>query len=89
MINSFRPNFLLDRGREADAREILIFASVCNDIRLGHSKLRKGPRIGLAKANEILVLLRGTSKYGKYDFSHFAEIQLHVRDIYADRVSDI
>jgi hypothetical protein len=56
---------------------------------LGHSKSRKGVRIGTSKANEILALFHDIPEYGKHGFSHFEEIQLYVRDISADRVSDV
>ncbi len=90
IINSFNHlNFLLYKDREKDAREILVLASECEEVGLGHSKSRKGVRIGSAKANEVLALFRDIPQYRKYGFSHFEEIQLYVRDISADRVSDI
>lgn len=56
---------------------------------MGHSKSRKGSRIGPSKAEEILSLFHDIPEYGKYGFSHFEEIQLYVKGISADRVSDI
>jgi len=90
IVNSFNHlNFLLHKGREAEARETLVFASECEEVGLGHSKSRKGVRIGTSKANEILALFHDIPEYGKHGFSHFEEIQLYVRDISADRVSDV
>lgn len=90
IVNSFNQlNHLLHRGKESEARDILIVASECDEVGLGHSKSKKGLRIGPAKANEILALFRDIPEYNKHGFLHFEEIQLYVRDISADRVSDI
>ena len=90
VVNSFNHlNFLLHRGKESEAREVLILASECGEIGLGHSKKRKGSRIGAAKAEEILGLFRDIPEYERHGFTHFEEIQLFVRDISKDRVSDI
>lgn len=90
ITNSFNHlNFLLHKGREADAKEILVLASECEEVGLGHSKSRKGVRVGPKKVREVLALFQDVPEYGKYGFSHFEEIQLYVRDISTDRVSDI
>src|SRR5262249_43835333 len=59
------------------------------EIGLGHSKKRRGNRIGAAKADEILRLFQDIPEYGRNGFTHFEEIQLYVQDISKDRVSDI
>jgi hypothetical protein len=90
IINSFNHlNYLLHHRRIDEARETLIIASECDEVGLGHSKNRKGVRIGEQKANEILYLFRDIPEYSKYGFTHFEEIQLYVKDISKDRVSDI
>jgi hypothetical protein len=90
ITNSFNHlNFLLTKSRDTEAGEILVQASECAEVGLGHSKKRVGNRIGVAKADEILTLFRQIEHYGRYGFTHFEEIQLYVRDISRDRVSDI
>lgn len=90
VTNSFNHlNFLLAKSREKDARHILILASECAEVGLGHSKKRRGTRISANKADEILSLFRQIEHYSQHGFTHFEEIQLYVRDISHDRVSDI
>jgi hypothetical protein len=89
MINSFNHlNFLTHHGREEEAREILMIASECDEVGLGHSMKRKGKRIGENKANEILSLFKEIPEYSKHGFIHFEEIQLYIKDISKDRISD-
>ena len=90
VINAFNHlNFLLHNGKEDAAIETLIIASECDEVGLGHSKRRKGVRISKQKAKEILRLFIDIPAYAKFGFSHFEEIQLYVKDIARDRVSDI
>lgn len=90
VTNSFNHlNFLLSHGRGSEARDTLIAASECAEVGLGHSKKRRGSRIGTTKADEILSLFSAIEEYSKGGFSHFEEIQLYVHGISKDRVSDI
>ena len=90
VVNSFNHlNLLLRKSREAEARQILITASECSEVGLGQSKKRRGNRIGVEAANEILSLFFKIEEYGRYGFTHFEEIQFYVRDISKDRISDI
>ena len=90
VINSFNNlNRLLRQGNQEEARKILITASECFEVGLGHSKKRRGNRIGVATADQILTLFSQIEYYGQHGFSHFEEIQLYVKDISKDRVSDI
>lgn len=90
IVNSFNHlNHLLRRSKEVDAREILILASECVEVGLGQSRKRRGSRIGAEKADEILDLFKQIENYGQNGFVHFEEIQLYVKDISRDRVSDI
>ncbi len=90
VTNSFNHlNFLLANSRETEARQALILASECAEVGLGHSKKRRGTRISADKADEILSLFRQIEHYSRHGFTHFEEIQLYVRDISHDRVSDI
>lgn len=89
IINSFNHlNFLIHHGKEGEAREILMIASECEEVGLGHSMKRKGKRIGEGKANEILSLFKEIPEYSRYGFTHFEEIQLYIKDISKDRISD-
>jgi len=90
VINSFNHlNHLLKRGKSTEARDILVLASECEEIGLGHSRTKKGIRIGPSKAAEILALFNDIPEYSKNGFRHFEEIQLYVADISKDRVSDL
>ena len=90
VTNSFNHlNYLLGRDRRGEAREILVAASECAEVGLGHSRKRRGSRIGAAKADEILSLFGAIEDYSKSGFSHFEEIQLYVHGISKDLVSDI
>ena len=90
VTNSFNHlNYLLHKSKDREARDILIAASECDEVGLGHSKRRKGHRIGEKKADEVLSLFRQIEHYERYGFTHFEEIQLYVQDISKDRVSDI
>lgn len=90
VTNSFNHlNYLLRHSKEADARETLILASECAEVGLGHSRKRRGNRIGSDKADEILSLFQQIDHYCEHGFTHFEEIQLYVKDIAKDRVSDI
>lgn len=90
ILNSFNHlNWLLGNGKAAEAERVLIVASDCPPAGLGHSRTRRGTRIGSNKAQEILSLFRDIDVYSKRGFRHFEEIQLYVRDIASDRVSDI
>jgi hypothetical protein len=82
-------NYLLKKSRNAAAREILVTASECAEVGLGHSKNRRGARIGPKKADEILALFHDVRHYSRHGFTHFEEIQLYIRGISKDRVSDV
>lgn len=89
ITNSFNHlNFLLQKSKEQEAIEILIEASECDEVGLGHSKKKKGLRIGVKKANEILSIFHQIEHYRKFGFTHFEEIQLYIKEISKDRVSD-
>ncbi len=90
ITNSFNQlNYLTKKSKTADARALLILASECGQVGLGLSKSRTGNRIGARKADEILSLFEKIDHYSRYGFTHFEEIQLYVRGISKDRVSDI
>ncbi len=90
LVNSFNYlGFLVKKGKEKTAREILIKASECNEVGLGFSGTRHGHRIGTETANEILSLFSLILQITKNGFTHFEEIQLYVDQISKDRISDI
>ena len=90
LINSFnRQNWLLQKGREDEARQNLIIASECDEVGLEVSPKRKGKRIGSNTANDILAIFRRVPEYGQFGFSHFEEVQFYVDGIAKDRISDI
>ena len=90
LVNSFnRQNWLLKKGREAEAIQNLIIASECDEVGLGVSATRKGKRFGASTASEILQIFRVVPEYGLSGFTHFEEIQFYVDGISRDRVSDI
>jgi len=90
LVNSFNYlGFLVNKGEEAAAIEILIKASECNEVGLGFSGTRHGHKIGPKVASEILSLFRLIPQIQKNGFTHFEEIQLYIDQISKDRISDI
>ena len=88
--NAFNSlNRMLHKGKEAEARSVLIRASECDEIGLGHSQKRQGLRLGEAKADDILSLFRQIEEYRAHGFIHFEEIQLYIKGISRDRISDL
>jgi hypothetical protein len=80
--------YLLTKGQEEKARDILIKTSECHEVGLGNSKTRIGKPIGVHTANEILRIYKSIPQIRKSGFIHFEEIQLYVKGISKDRVSD-
>jgi hypothetical protein len=62
----------------------LIIASECPEVGLGLSRTRKGQRIGMATAAEILSIFKDIPKYRSSGFDHIEEIQLFVDQIAKD-----
>nr|WP_250771264.1 hypothetical protein [Dyadobacter sp. MSC1_007] len=90
ITNSFNNlGYLMSRGREAEAIEILIRASECTEVGLGNSKNKEGRRIGEKLARQILNLFSSIPEIQKSGFLHFEEAQLLVDSFSKDRVSDI
>ncbi|EEN1040341.1 TPA: hypothetical protein ACGEPX_002158 [Salmonella enterica] len=90
ITNSFNHlNYLMKKRREEGAADTLINLSECSEIGLGVSKSRRGVKIGLKQANEILRLFNDVPEYSQFGFTHFEVIQLYVSGISKDRVSDI
>lgn len=90
ITNSFNNlGYLISKGKEKEAIEILIRASECSEVGLGNSKTKEGKRIGEKLAKNILnqfILIPHLNRNG---FIHFEEIQLLVDNFSKDRVSDI
>lgn len=90
LINAFNNlGRLAAEGKENEAIRNLVAASECDEVGLGVSATRKGKRIGVDKAEEIISLFRRIPQYGNRGFRHFEEIQFYVDGISRDRVSDI
>ncbi|EKN3846939.1 hypothetical protein ACSILG_000915 [Yersinia enterocolitica] len=90
ITNSFNYlNYLIKKGREEEAASTLINLSECPEVGLGVSKSRKGVKIGLKQASEILSLFNIIPEYNQFGFTHFEVIQLYISGISKDRVSDI
>ncbi len=90
ILNSFNHLGLLEKqSRHADAVQILIALTECDEVGFGHSHTREGRRIGSATAEEILALFRAVPEYDRRGFHHFEEIQFFVDHISRDRISDI
>ncbi|TKI54817.1 hypothetical protein E8L90_04820 [Brevibacillus antibioticus] len=90
VVNAFNHlGYLMNKGNDKEAIEILIRASECNEAGLGMSKTRKGARIGEKTARNILSLFNDIPQVNKSGFVHFEEIQLFVDQISSDRISDI
>jgi hypothetical protein len=81
--------FLVDKGNEKEAIDILINSSECNEVGLGNSKTKEGKRIGEKLASSILNTFKVIPQISKSGFTHFEEVQLLVDNISKDRISDI
>jgi len=81
--------YLISKGKETDALEILIRASECDEVGLGNSKTKAGKRIGKKLAKKVLSQFTSIPQIIKNGFIHFEEIQLLVDNFSKDRVSDI
>jgi len=80
--------YLLKKDQETKAKEILIKSSECNEVGLGNSKTRIGKPIGEHAAKEILTLYESIPQIRDSGFIHVEEIQLYVKGISKDRISD-
>lgn len=90
ITNSFNHlGYLLSKGKEKDAIELLIRASECDEVGLGNSKTKVGKRIGERLATNVLNQFASIPQLQKNGFIHFEEIQLLVDNFSKDRVSDI
>jgi hypothetical protein len=89
LIDAFnRLGYLAVKGDERAAIQDLIIASECPEVGLGLSRSRRGQRIGMATATEILAIFKDIPKYRNNGFDHIEEIQLFVGQIAKDRISD-
>jgi hypothetical protein len=90
LLNAFNNLGVLAKSGKAEvALDQIIAASECHEVGLGTSAVKRGTRIGPAKALEILRLFDRVPFYRDHGFRHFEEIQLFVDGIGKDRVSDI
>lgn len=90
VTNSFNNlGYLISKGKEKEAVEILIRASECDEVGLGNSKTKTGKRIGERLATTILNQFSSIEQLRKSGFIHFEELQLLVENFSKDRVSDI
>lgn len=90
ITNSFNHlNYLIKKKREDEALSLLIELSECSEVGLGISKSRKGIKIGMKQAQDILRLFQDIPEYSQFGFTHFEVIQLYISGISKDRVSDI
>jgi hypothetical protein len=90
ITNSFNHlNYLTKKGKDAQAVDTLITLTECREVGLGLSRSRRGNRIGVDQAREVLHLFKDIPEYGQFGFMHFEVIQLYVSGISKDRVSDI
>ena len=76
------------KGKQAEARGILIQLSECDEVGLGNSASRSGKRIGANVADTILSLFSSVPKYLQDGMDHIEETQLLVDGISRDRISD-
>ncbi len=90
ITNSFNQlGYLVAKGNEKEAVDIIIRASECDEVGLGNSKTKVGKRIGEKLAIKILNQFTSIPQIHKNGFVHFEELQLLVDNFSKDRVSDI
>lgn len=89
IINSFNHlGLLYIKGETEKALNVLIEISECSEAGLGTGKSKRGLKIGVKTAREILNLFKDISDIKLGGFTHFEEIQLYVNNISKDRISD-
>lgn len=91
LLNSFNKMgkmYLSNKEQRTFLAERLAELSECSEAGLGSGKTKKGLKISLEKAKEILELFSLVPQYKCGGFSHFEEIQLYVNSISKDRISD-
>ena len=76
-------------GKRSIATEQLITASECDEVGLGTSATRSGKRFGAKLAGQILSLFDDVEYYREQGFRHIEELQLLIRGINKDRISDL
>lgn len=76
-------------GERTKAIELLKRISECNEVGLGNSKSRSGKRIGDGLAKDVLNLYETIPAVKKYGLEHPEVIQMLVKGISKDRISDI
>ena len=90
LINSFNHlGILANNNKMAEAKEILINLSECQEAGLGLGKSKKGLKISNNVACDVLDLFRHIPQIKSGGFIHFEEVQLFVSGISKDRISDI
>ena len=90
ITNSFNNlGYLISKGKEREALEVIIRASECDEVGLGNSKTKTGKRIGEKLAQLVLNQFTSVEQLQKNGFTHFEELQLLVDNFSKDRVSDI
>ena len=91
LINSFNKlgaTYLKNEDKRELIAENLASLSECSEVGLGSGKTKKGLKISINTAKEILDLFSIVPQYKTGGFSHFEEIQLYVNNISKDRISD-
>lgn len=76
-------------GQQEKSIGLLKRISECNEVGLGNSKTRTGRRISDSLATDILSLYKTIPTINKYGLDHPEIIQLLVKGISKDRISDI
>ncbi len=90
LVNSFNYlGYLVNKGEEDKAIELLVTSSECREVGLGFSRTRHGIKIGSSVAKEVLSLFKCIPQIKRNGFIHFEEVQLYVDHISKDRISDI
>lgn len=77
------------QGGQREAVAILIALSECNEVGLGSAIGKRGHRIGVDTAEEILSLFLTVPEIVRGGLQHIEELQLLVDNIGIDRISDI
>ena len=90
LIQSFNYlGYLVQENNKPQAIEQLIVSSECSEVGLGYSLTRKGKRIGVPTAEEILSLFQNIPFLAEKGFTHIETAQLFVDQVGKDRISDI
>jgi len=87
-FNNMGAMYLKSEDEKEAVASVLAEMSECSEVGLGSGKTKRGLKISIKTAKEILDLFSKVPKYKTGGLAHFEEIKLYVNNISKDRISD-